>query len=160
MLLRNGVVIPVAFTSQGARPAVAWNGHTFLVAAAIDFGPRELRWLRVDASGNVRQSLTSIALDRGPQAGGAVSFDVEPLGGEFLLVWKDAEPFLSAAILDGQGHLLDGPARAGPAMPGRTTSLAAAGTRLAISRPIGHPSRFAARVFTQTLEWTRRRAIR
>lgn len=163
MLLRNGVVMPVAFKRQGARPAVAWNGQTFLVAAAIEFGPRELRWLRVDANGNVRESLTSIALDRGPQAGGAVSFDLEPLGSELLLVWKDAEPYISAAVLDGQGNLIDGPARAGTAMPDRTTSLAAAGTRLAVSHPIGHPSRFASRVFTQTLEWNperRRRAVR
>lgn len=164
MLSRSDLATPVPFPPGSAgQPAIAWNGDMFLVAAATEFGTRSLRWMRVDAHGNVRESITPIRLQ--DDGTGYAAIDVEAFRDGFLLYWNDRNFDVRAMVVDRGANLIDGPAVVARTTFGYFTTFGAAGPHVVTSHPIEHPSRFTSRVFAQTIGWTpeatpRRRAVR
>ncbi|HJQ40509.1 MAG TPA: hypothetical protein VKB93_25465 [Thermoanaerobaculia bacterium] len=154
LLSQTGTVTPLAFPAGFSRaPSVAWNGDTFLVAAdSPSNAVRELRWLRVDSSGNVLESPFTFRVESALTVP-----DVEPFGDGFLLYWIHDQQ-LFAALLQRDGT----PLEAATAIAPNPHSFAAAGALLVIAHAIDHPTK-PVRVFVQTIERTqppvRRRAV-
>ncbi|HJQ40508.1 MAG TPA: hypothetical protein VKB93_25460 [Thermoanaerobaculia bacterium] len=154
LLSRGDTVTPLGFPNgYGRKPAAAWNGETFLVAAGTWSG--ELRILLVDAHGNARESISPI-VPRSTAFAGYVTLDVEPLGNGFLLYWSESGKLI-AAVINRDGFVADGPAIVGETLGGYFSSFAAAGAQFV--------TQHASRVFVQSLQWTpepapKRRAAR
>jgi hypothetical protein len=156
LLSQSDTVTPLAFPAgSGHHPAAAWNRDTFLVVATT-WGP-DLRVMRVDAHGNVRESLAPITQESAQFPGYTIT-DVEPFGDAFLLLWSENE--LLAAVITREGLVADGPSPVG----GDSPTFGAAGTQFVTQHPIDHPTH-PSRVFIQSIDWTpeptrRRRAAR
>ena len=156
LLSPTDTVTPLAFPQgHGRRAAVAWNGDTFLVAAST-WQP-ELRLLRVDANGNIRESFATVPMRSGTFSPNTV-IEAEPFGDAFLLLWNDGD--LDAAIVTREGFVAEG-----PAVAGRTIStyglpgFAASGSQVVSEQTISHPTR-PSRLFLQSIEWTHEPAPR
>jgi hypothetical protein len=136
----------------GYVSSIAWNKDAFLVAmkSGAPFGAQR-NWMIVDAFGNLR-SHTSIETKYGNGTAHVSAF-----GDDFLLLWNNPE--LNAVIIDRDGKVVSGPVTIG----GMVNSAVAENGWIALSRPIGLPSRLISRVFLQTLELVanaRRRSVR
>jgi len=145
LLSQSDTVTPLAFPAgSGHRPTAAWNRDTFLVVATT-WGP-DLRVMRVDAYGNVRESIAPIT-QRSAQFPGYTIPDVEPFGDAFLLLWSENK--LLAAVINREGFVADGPSPVG----GDSPTFGAAGTQFVTQHPIDHPTH-PSRVFIQSIDWT------
>jgi hypothetical protein len=161
LLSRINSVTPVSFLTgnYARRPVVAWNRDTFLVAMGT--WQREIRLARVDANGNATESATRI-----PVAGDAYSaymtIDVEPFGDDFLVYFADRD--LTAAVINRDGFVVDGPAAIGKTLGGSASTFGAAGAQFVTQHVIDHPTQ-TFRIFTQSVNRTpdatiRRRSVR
>jgi hypothetical protein len=170
LLAPSGAVTPLGLLSTDAiapRPAVGWNGNTFLVAAPFN---ERLQWFLVSATGVVRTPLSTFPhIDSTLGVGtGFPAIEVEAFGDSFLLFWNgraETQPVrmanIYAARVNGEGILADGATFVGSAVIDYTPSIGAAGNLVVYSRKIAGE---LARVFAREVQYTpgkpRRRAVR
>jgi hypothetical protein len=157
LLSRSGIVTPLAFALTPellARPSVAWNGDTYLVAAPFRgvFG-FEIQWMRISAEGTVNVPVsTFLDVDTSGLTQGTATVDVEASGDGFLVYFHAAvaDATVYAARITRQGVLAEGPVAVGSTgFPYFGSSIGAAGNLVLYARRIGHPTRDLTRVFAR-----------
>lgn len=154
--LRNGAVHSRLHTAAGVtdvwhgegsnnRPAVAWNGESFLVA----FAGRDLQWQLVSPTGVLRKPAVvfpSIPTDeRYPQQLQRVGVVAD--ADRFTIFYAGFFGPLYAITVDRNGVPIDGPR----VIAETSAGFDATPTQLFTAHRIGHPSRDIARIFVSTL---------
>lgn len=164
LLSDAGTVTPVAFPMPARFRErdidVAWNGRTWLVAAAEQ--PDHIVWFFVSPTGVVTPAPVMAYLPYTPSH--SVLLDVEPLGDGFLVVYGSHDDgTIYAAAINGDGYVSHGPAAVA------TTTvyderIGAAGSMIVYARPTDPLRGRLSRVFVRELAITsnppKRRAMR
>jgi len=172
MLSRSNTVTPVVFPITLAalpRPAVAWNGATFLVASPFSGASgAEIEWMLVSSTAVVSlPTASSLAIGTGPGTYGYPTVALDADGDRFVLAFNGVAPdrdarsaVVYAAMIDGAGRLAQPPVPAASTIVEFTPAMAVSGRTIIYARKIGHLTRELSRVFTREIREETRQARR